>query len=280
MRAGVRARPAPRAGPHGALAARHLPAVSATCTVAEPPIFRGCTCTCTTLHSHGWCRSSRSSDRPPGSVRAAGPALDARPARQGCGVSRRMLINIEQGTTNPSIGILLKISDALGVGRPARPGGVPRASRAEGDLQLVAAARALAGRGLDGDRYARSAGTFSPRAGHRPGYQLTLIAAEVVEELTTRDARLDFASTRRNLLTRGSTSTRTSAGTSASATSAAVGSGSRSPAPTWSDWPGRDCCGRSSTAAACARTSSATEQFGRGHPSPPSEAGAWRPTRR
>lgn len=32
------------------------------------------------------------------------------------GVSRRMLISIEQGVANPSIGILLKVSDALGVG--------------------------------------------------------------------------------------------------------------------------------------------------------------------
>lgn len=30
-----------------------------------------------------------------------------------------MLVNIEQGTSNPSIGILLKLSDALGVGLPA-----------------------------------------------------------------------------------------------------------------------------------------------------------------
>ncbi|MBY4108294.1 helix-turn-helix transcriptional regulator [Rhodococcus fascians] len=35
------------------------------------------------------------------------------------GVSRRMLVNVEQGTANPSIGILLKLSDALGVGLPA-----------------------------------------------------------------------------------------------------------------------------------------------------------------
>ena len=35
------------------------------------------------------------------------------------GVSRRMLINIEQGEANPSIGILLKLSDALGVGLSA-----------------------------------------------------------------------------------------------------------------------------------------------------------------
>lgn len=35
------------------------------------------------------------------------------------GVSRRMLIDIEQGVANPSIGILLKLSDALEVGLPA-----------------------------------------------------------------------------------------------------------------------------------------------------------------
>ena len=35
------------------------------------------------------------------------------------GVSRRMLISIEHGEANPSIGVLLKISDALGVGLAA-----------------------------------------------------------------------------------------------------------------------------------------------------------------
>jgi len=35
------------------------------------------------------------------------------------GVSRRMLINVEQGTANPSVSILLKLSDALGLGLPA-----------------------------------------------------------------------------------------------------------------------------------------------------------------
>jgi hypothetical protein len=77
------------------------------------------------------------------------------------------------------------------------------APAAEAPMRLVHSARALAGRGLEGDRYAVGAGTFSPRGAHRPGYELTLIAAEVVEELTARDARLDFASTRRNVLTRG-----------------------------------------------------------------------------
>lgn len=74
---------------------------------------------------------------------------------------------------------------------------------AEAAMQLVEHAHALAGRGLEGDRYANSAGTFSMRGAHRPGHELTLIAAEVVEELTTRDAALDFARTRRNILTRG-----------------------------------------------------------------------------
>lgn len=35
------------------------------------------------------------------------------------GVSRRMLVNVEQGAANPSVGTLLRISDALGVGLPA-----------------------------------------------------------------------------------------------------------------------------------------------------------------
>lgn len=34
-------------------------------------------------------------------------------------VSRRTLVNVEQGSANPSVGTLLRISDALGVGLPA-----------------------------------------------------------------------------------------------------------------------------------------------------------------
>jgi MOSC domain-containing protein YiiM len=77
------------------------------------------------------------------------------------------------------------------------------APHAEAPMQLIPRAHAIAGRGLEGDRYADSTGTFSPRGAHRPGYDLTLIAAEVVEELTTRNAAVDFAATRRNVLTRG-----------------------------------------------------------------------------
>ncbi len=44
------------------------------------------------------------------------------------GVSRRMLVNVEQGAVNPSVGTLLRLSDALGVGLPALV--EPPASRA------------------------------------------------------------------------------------------------------------------------------------------------------
>jgi transcriptional regulator with XRE-family HTH domain len=38
---------------------------------------------------------------------------------EAAGVSRRMVVNVEQGGANPSVGTLLRISDALGVGLPA-----------------------------------------------------------------------------------------------------------------------------------------------------------------
>jgi hypothetical protein len=81
--------------------------------------------------------------------------------------------------------------------------GLAVAPAAEAPMQLLEAAQARAGRGLDGDRYAVAAGTFSPRAGHRPGYDLTLIAAEVLDELAAAGHAVDFAGTRRNVLTRG-----------------------------------------------------------------------------
>jgi transcriptional regulator with XRE-family HTH domain len=38
---------------------------------------------------------------------------------EAAGVSRRMVVNVEQGAVNPSVGTLLRLSDALGVGLPA-----------------------------------------------------------------------------------------------------------------------------------------------------------------
>ena len=81
--------------------------------------------------------------------------------------------------------------------------GLAVAAAAEAPMQLLGTARARAGRGLDGDRYAVGAGTFSSRAGRRPGYDLTLIAAEVLDELAAAGHAIDFAGARRNVLTRG-----------------------------------------------------------------------------
>jgi MOSC domain-containing protein YiiM len=78
------------------------------------------------------------------------------------------------------------------------------AATAGGPMRLVEEAQALAGRGLAGDRYAAEAGTFTPPGGTGAGYDLTLIQAEVLDELVLAgDRRLGYAEARRNLITRG-----------------------------------------------------------------------------
>jgi MOSC domain-containing protein YiiM len=78
------------------------------------------------------------------------------------------------------------------------------ADRAEAPMQQITTARAIPGRGLDGDRYAKRVGTFTPRSGRGAGYDLTLIEAEVLDELTLADGqRLGYAEARRNIVTRG-----------------------------------------------------------------------------
>jgi MOSC domain-containing protein YiiM len=78
------------------------------------------------------------------------------------------------------------------------------ADRAEAPMQQVTTAQAIPGRGLDGDRYANRIGTFTPRSGRGSGYDLTLIEAEVLDELTLPDGhRLEYAEARRNIITRG-----------------------------------------------------------------------------
>ena len=78
------------------------------------------------------------------------------------------------------------------------------ADRAEAPMQQITTARAIPGRGLDGDRYAKRVGTFTPRSGRGAGYDLTLIEAEVLDELTLADGqRLGHAEARRNIVTRG-----------------------------------------------------------------------------
>ncbi len=78
------------------------------------------------------------------------------------------------------------------------------AATATGPMRLIEEAQALAGRGLAGDRYAAKAGTFTPSGSSGNGYDLTLIQAEVLDELVlAEDRRLGYAEARRNLITRG-----------------------------------------------------------------------------
>ena len=66
---------------------------------------------------------------------------------------------------------------------------------AEAPLSRVDEAEALAGRGLAGDRYAGGRGTFSAPG---RGYELTLVEAEVLDEI-----QLPWEQARRNIVTRG-----------------------------------------------------------------------------
>jgi MOSC domain-containing protein YiiM len=78
---------------------------------------------------------------------------------------------------------------------------VALAAEAEGPMREVTSAEVLEGRGLRGDRYERGAGTFSNPGGR--GYDLTLVEAEALEELSDKGVELVPAEARRNLVVRG-----------------------------------------------------------------------------
>lgn len=68
-------------------------------------------------------------------------------------------------------------------------------------MQAVTEAHAVAGRGLEGDRYFRANGTYSKKAG--PDRELTLIEAEAVEGFASEyGGQFDPRDSRRNILTR------------------------------------------------------------------------------
>ncbi len=76
------------------------------------------------------------------------------------------------------------------------------ATREGKPMEILGEARAVPGKGLDGDRYFLEAGTFSKKDHHRRA--VTLIEAEALEAVS-RDYKITVAhgDTRRNLLTRG-----------------------------------------------------------------------------
>src|SRR6266851_2700034 len=75
------------------------------------------------------------------------------------------------------------------------------AAAAEAPMQSVNKARAVPGRGLEGDRYFNHKGTFSKP---QPDRELTLIEAEAIEAMK-RELDVDYGlgDSRRNIVTRG-----------------------------------------------------------------------------
>jgi MOSC domain len=71
-------------------------------------------------------------------------------------------------------------------------------------MRSVQAATAIPHKGLEGDRYAIGAGTFTPHSDRLRGYDLTLIESEVLDALRLPDgARLTPDESRRNIVTTG-----------------------------------------------------------------------------
>lgn len=93
----------------------------------------------------------------------------------------------------------------LATSKPAAIGRIEAihlADAAAGPMRPVARVRAIAGVGLEGDRYATGNGTYSPDP--RTDRHLTLIEAEEIEALAERDGIvLEPGETRRNVTTRG-----------------------------------------------------------------------------
>ena len=76
------------------------------------------------------------------------------------------------------------------------------ATTAEATMRDVAEITAIAGVGLEGDRYATRTGTFSAKP--KPSRQITLIEAEAIEALERElGVVLVPGETRRNVITRG-----------------------------------------------------------------------------
>ncbi len=71
------------------------------------------------------------------------------------------------------------------------------------EMRPQAEARAVPGKGLEGDRYFSGTGTFSP-ACHKPDYEITFIEQENIDAFV-RESTLPFTSlhARRNIVTEG-----------------------------------------------------------------------------
>jgi MOSC domain-containing protein YiiM len=142
-----------------------------------------------------------------------GPWIALRPARDGSGPRAAVMFGVPSaptwdpaGTTDEVLAGFVVAPLDVAVWEPpsARDPGrgvveaIVLAPRAGAPARTVEAALAIAGQGLEGDRYAAGAGTF---ASGRPGSALTLIDAAVLDELAARRGRpVDH---RRNVVVRG-----------------------------------------------------------------------------
>jgi hypothetical protein len=90
---------------------------------------------------------------------------------------------------------LERVGEQLDAARAGVVAGLLVAPEAEAPLVAVESVVAIAGHGLEGDRYAAGRGTFS---GPGRGYQLTLVEAETLDELG-----VSWERARRNVVTRG-----------------------------------------------------------------------------
>lgn len=75
------------------------------------------------------------------------------------------------------------------------------AAEAKRSMEVVPSVKAVEGCGLRGDRYERGEGTFSDPNGR--GYDLTLVEAEALEELSKSGVKLAPEEARRNIVVRG-----------------------------------------------------------------------------
>jgi hypothetical protein len=122
----------------------------------------------------------------------SGPFLDAAGAVAAGGV-------VVEGWLVAPLDVRLPIEEPYGAEAHAGVvAGLLVAPDAEEPLVRVETAVALAGHGLEGDRYASGRGTFSGPDGRGRGYELTLVEAEALD-----DVSLSWEGARRNVVTRG-----------------------------------------------------------------------------
>ena len=80
--------------------------------------------------------------------------------------------------------------------------GIYIAAEAEGETRPIDSVRAVAGQGLEGDRYFAGEGTFFEK--RKPGQDLTLIETEAIAGMAAEDGiELTPGEARRNVVTRG-----------------------------------------------------------------------------